>query len=207
MDTLGTFLNSTLGLPPWVASLVVIAIATAVVNLIAQFALRQAARAAEHTANNWDDALVTSASRPLLVALWVIGLGLMARVVQARVDERFLEQAIALQEILLLVCGAWFGLRFVSRVQHNIIEQGMAHPDSIDRTTVDALGKLVRLLLVIVTLLVIAQTIGMEITGLLRTRRCGWACGGPRREGHSREFLRRTDDLPGPTVQRGRMDP
>ena len=167
MDTLGDFLNSTLGLPPWVASLVVIAIATTVVNLVAQFALRQAARAAKHTSNNWDDALITSAGRPLLVALWVVGLGLMARVVQARVDERFLEQAIALQEILLLACGAWFGLRFVARVQANILEQGMAHPDGIDRTTVDALGKLVRLLLVIVTLLVIAQTVGMEITGLL----------------------------------------
>jgi MscS family membrane protein len=167
VDTLGEFLNSTLGLPAWVASLVVIALATTVVNLVAQFALRQAARAAKHTSNNWDDALITSASVPLLVALWVIGLGLMARVVQARVDEQFLEQAIALQEILLLLCGAWFGLRFVSRVQHNIIEQGMAHPDGLDRTTVDALGKLARLLLVVVTLLVIAQTVGMEITGLL----------------------------------------
>ncbi len=167
MEALGEFLNSTLGLPPWVASLVVIAVATTVVNLVVQFALRQAGRAAKHTSNNWDDALITSAGRPLLVALWVVGLGLMARVVQARVDARFLEQVVALQEILLLACGAWFALRFVSRVQNSIIEEGMAHPDGIDRTTVDAIGKLVRLLLVIVTLLVIAQTIGMEITGLL----------------------------------------
>ncbi len=149
------------------ASLVVIAIATAAVNQVAQFALRHAGRVASRTSITWDDALITSASRPLLVALWVIGAGLMARVVQRRVDERFLEQALALQEVILITCAAWFAMRFVSRAQHNVIEQRMAQPDGLDRTTVDALGKLVRLLLIIVTLLVIAQTIGIKIGGLL----------------------------------------
>jgi len=167
VEWLGNLLNSTLGLPTWVASLVVIALATAVVNQVAQFALRQAGRVVLHTSNAWDDALITSASRPLLVALWVLGGGLMARVVQQRMATRFLEQVVALQEVALIVCAAWFGLRFISRVQHGVIERGATEPDAIDRTTVDALGKLARLLLVVVTLLIIAQTVGIEITGLL----------------------------------------
>lgn len=167
MERLGNFLNSTLGLPPWVASLVIIALATAVVNQAVQIALRQAGRAASRTSNNWDDALIASAGRPLLLGLWVLGAGLMARVVQHRVDERFLEQIVQLQVVLLIVCVAWFGLRFIGRVQHNVIERRSTQPDGIDRTTVDALGKLARLLLIIVTLLIIAQTVGLKIGGLL----------------------------------------
>lgn len=167
MEPLNNFLNNTLGLPSWVASLVGIAIATAVVNQLAQFALRHARRAATHTSVAWDDALITSASRPLLVALWVIGAGFMARVVQGRVSQSFLDQALALQEVLLIACAAWFALRFISRVQQNVVEQRAAQPDGLDRTTVDALGKLAKLLLIIVTLLVIAQTVGIEIGGLL----------------------------------------
>lgn len=167
MESLGTFLNSTLGLPPWVASLILIALVTAIVNQVAQIALRQAARVASRTTTAWDDALLTSAGRPLLVTLWVLGGGLMARVVQRQVDERFLEQMVAAQEVILIACAAWFGMRFVSRVQHNVIEQRSAQPDGVDRTTVDALGKLARLLLVMVSLLVIAQTVGFQIGGLL----------------------------------------
>lgn len=167
MERLEDFLNSTLGLPTWVASLIFIAIATAVVNQVAQIVLRHAGRVASRTTNAWDDALITSASRPLLVALWVLGVGLMARVVQRRVDEPFLAQIVVLQVVLLIVCAAWFGMRFVSRVQDNVIEQRSAQPDGIDRTTVDALGKLVRLLLIIVTLLIVAQTVGLKIGGLL----------------------------------------
>lgn len=167
MEQLGNFLNSTLGLPPWVASLVLIAVATAVVNQIAQIALRQASRVASRTSTGWDDALLTSAGRPLLVALWVIGGGLMARVVQRRVDERFLEPMVAFQEVVLILCVAWFAMRFISRVQRNVIEQQATVPDGLDRTTADALGKLARLLVIIVSLLIVAQTVGFEIAGLL----------------------------------------
>ncbi len=145
----------------------IIAIATALVNQVAQFALRHAGRAATRTAFAWDDALITSANRPVLVALWVVGAGFMARVVQGRVDQAFLDQVLALQEVILIACAAWFALRFVARVQQNIIEQRTAQPDGLDRTTVDALGKLAKLLLIIVTLLVIAQTVGIKIGGLL----------------------------------------
>jgi MscS family membrane protein len=167
VDALGDFLNNTLGLPEWVASLVVIAVVTAVVNQVAQFALRQAGRAVAHTSNPWDDALIGSAGRPLLVALWILGSGLMARVVQSRIDQRFIDQVVAVQEVLLIACAAWFAMRFVHRVQANVIEQAMSDPDALDQTTVDALGKLARLLVVIVTVLVIAQTIGIKIGGLL----------------------------------------
>ncbi len=167
MEQLGTFLNDTFGLPPWVASLILIAIATALVNQVAQVTLRHAARVASRTSTSWDDALLTSATRPLLLALWVVGIGFMAQVVQRRVDERFLEQVVAIQEVVLIACVAWFGLRFIGGVQHNIIEHRSSQPDGIDRTTVDALGKLARLVLIVVTLLVVAQTIGVQIGGLL----------------------------------------
>lgn len=167
MERFESFLDSTLGLPPWVASLVLIAIATAVVNQVAQVALRHAGRAVLRTSNAWDDALITSAGRPLLIALWILGAGFMARVMQRHVDQRFLEQILAFQVVALIICVAWFGLRFVSHVQRNVIEERSKEADGIDHTTVDALGKLARLLLIIVTLVIIAQTIGLKIGGLL----------------------------------------
>lgn len=167
MERIGSLLNSLLGLPPWMASLVVIAITTAVVSQVAWLALRYAGRAASHTSNAWDDAVITAATRPLMIAIWVLGVGLMTRVEQGRVGEQLLGQVVAMQEVALILCVAWFGLRVVSRVQQTVIQRGEAEPDSIDRTTVDALGKLVRLIIALVALLIVAQTVGIEIAGLL----------------------------------------
>ena len=167
MTQFGEFLSQTLGIPPWVASLVVIALITIVLNLTAQALLRQAARATAKTATVWDDALVQTASKPILAALWLIGLGFMARVLQRQTDEPFLEQALALRDVALIGCVTWFLLRFIGRVGRGVVAAHQARGEEVDQTTIDALGKLARLVTVLVALLVVAQTMGFQITGLL----------------------------------------
>ncbi len=167
MQPLSDFLETRLGIPPWLAAVVGIALLTAIVNRVAQLLLRHAQRVTARTETVWDDALLRSAGRPVLVALWVIGASFMARVAQGQVTTRFLEQALALRDVALVLCVAWFTLRFVRRVQENLVQAGTANPDSIDRTTIDALGKLASLLVIVVTVLIVAQTLGFQITGLL----------------------------------------
>jgi MscS family membrane protein len=167
MNRFSDFLSRQIGIEPWVASLVAIAIATLVANQIAQLLLRQAEKVTARTATVWDDALVHTASRPVLAAMWVIGLSFMARVVQTQVEFEFMEEVGQLREVALIACVCWFLLRFIGRVSTNIVSLRSAHGDPIDLTTVDALGKLARLLAVIVAILMVAQTVGFEITGLL----------------------------------------
>ncbi len=168
MQSFSEFLDARLGVPPWIAAVVGIALLTAAVNRIAQTLLRQALRVTERTETVWDDALLRSAGRPVLAALWVIGVSFMLRVAQAQVaGVRFLEHALSVRDVGLVICVAWFALRFVRRVQENLVQAGAARPDRVDRTTVDALGKLSSLLVIVVTVLIVAQTLGFQITGLL----------------------------------------
>lgn len=167
MDRLSDFLSRQIGIEPWVASLVAIALVTLVVNQVAQIALRQAARASAKTRTVWDEALIDSAGRPLLVALVVIGLGFMARVAQRQTEEPFLDQALALRDVALIACAAWFLLRFIGKAGQHVAERKAESGEDVDRTTIDALGKLARLVTVIVAVLVAAQTMGFQITGLL----------------------------------------
>jgi MscS family membrane protein len=167
MQSLNEFLITRLGIASWVAALLVIALLTAIANQVAQMLLRQAHRVTERTRTAWDDALVTSAGRPVLVAMWIVGVGFMARVIQGEVTPQFLEQLLAARKVALLLCAAWFLLRFIRRTQHNVITAASERPDAIDRTTVDALGKLASLVVIVVSVLVAAQNLGFQITGLL----------------------------------------
>ena len=167
MDRLTEFLSREIGVELWIASLVAIAIVTVVVNQGLRLLLRHAARAAQRTPTVWDEALVRSAGRPVLVAMWVIGAGFMARVLQAQIEMPFLGQALALRDVALITCVTWFVWRFVDEVGRNVVAARQARGEEVDVTTVDALGKLARLVALVLAALTAAQTLGFHVTGLL----------------------------------------
>ena len=98
MNRLSEFLGQSIGIEAWIASMLAIALVTIVLNQLAQVLLRKASQATQKTQTVWDDALVSTASRPILVVMWVIGLGYMARVLQRQVEEPFLSEVLALRE-------------------------------------------------------------------------------------------------------------
>lgn len=152
---------------PWIIRIVIILAVTAAANLLAEFLLRHVRRVTARTANVWDDALVRCASQPMLVAIWLIGLTLAVDVLRRHVDEPFLEYVVPLRNVGIVICLAWFLLRFVDRVSKNIVSARLARGDEIDRTTVDALSKLSRLVVVVSALLLCLQTLGVSIAGVL----------------------------------------
>lgn len=167
MNRLSEFLSQHIGIELWVASLIAIALITVAANQVAQVLLRQALRVTQKTSTVWDDALVQSASRPVLAALWIIGAGFMARVVQRQVDVAFIDEVLALRDVGLIACVAGFLVRFAGRVGSNVEAQRLERGEEVDHTTIDALVKLSRLVTVVVALLVAAQTLGFQIGGLL----------------------------------------
>ncbi len=167
MERLSEFISEKIGIEPWVAMIAAIALATVAANYVAQLLLRQALKAAAKTSTVWDEALLRSANRPVLAAMWIIGASFMLPVLAAQFDFTVLDEALAVRDVLLIACVAWFLLRFISRVTRNIVELRKAHGKDFDLTTVDALGKLARLVTVVIALLIAAQTLGFEVTGLL----------------------------------------
>ncbi|NWG74889.1 MAG: mechanosensitive ion channel family protein [Rubrivivax sp.] len=161
------FLSRNLGIVPWVATLIAIALVTVAVNHAAQFALRRVGRLVAASPSLWSEPLVRSAARPLLVALWAIGLGWMARVLQRESEVAFVEQALALRDVTLVACAAWFLVRLAGEVGERVVARRQAQGEEVDVTTVDALVKLARLAAIVAAVLVVAQTLGFQIAGLL----------------------------------------
>jgi MscS family membrane protein len=167
MNRLSELLSRHAGVELWVATLIAIALVTLVLNQVAQVLLRHAARVTARTATVWDEALVSTASRPILAAMWVIGASFMARVLQRQIEEPFITEALALRDVALIVCAAWFLLRFIGKVCRNVVAAREARGEEVDRTTIDALGKLSRLITLVVAIVMVAQTLGFQIAGLL----------------------------------------
>jgi MscS family membrane protein len=68
---------------------------------------------------------------------------------------------------IIIAALAWFLLRLISQASRNVLARTEATGEGIDRTTVDALSKLGRFAVIIAAALIILQTLGFSISGVL----------------------------------------
>lgn len=161
------FVGANFGLASWMATLLAMAGATLVIHYLLRMVIKRASHITARTQTIWDDALVHSGTKPVLLAFWLVSAGFMARVLQRESPVEFLTQTLLLRDVALIVAVAWFVLRFSGKVGRNMLAQRAAKGDDVDPTTIDALVKLTRLLTVVVAMITVAQTLGFQIGGLL----------------------------------------
>ena len=124
------------------------------------------ARAAR-TATPWDDALVSAARKPLTVLAWIVGLSFAVHIVHTETAAPIFEAAGPVRTVGVVACIAWFLVRFIRNAQDSVTTQRLARGEPVDRTTVDALGKLMRVSVLITATLVGLQSLGFSISGVL----------------------------------------
>lgn len=136
-------------------------------NFIARKLLDRLLQRLRKTPTPWGDALVESLRKPLAVLVWILGLSLATRVLQQQAPSVIFEAAGTLRAIGVISCVGWFLWRFVASAETNFIEHRKAEGKPVDHTTVNAIAKLLRLSVLITATLVILQTLGFSISGVL----------------------------------------
>lgn len=145
----------------------VIVLAVVVANFFLRRLLARLEERSRQAAAPWGFALVSAARKPLTVLAWIVGIAFAARVLHAETGATVFEAVDPLRTIGVIGCIAWFLVRFVGRVQEGIVARRLARGESIDRTTVDAVGKLLRVSVIITAVLVGLQSLGFSISGVL----------------------------------------
>jgi MscS family membrane protein len=118
------------------------------------------------TENEWDDALLDAARKPLAWGVWVVGLAWVVATVSHAFDTDTLTFVGSLRDTLLIVLMAWFLVRLINVVVAMLARPGK-HRDAWDKTTVEAMGKLVKAAVLITAILALMQHFGFSISGVL----------------------------------------
>jgi len=120
------------------------------------------------TENPWDDAFIEALRTPLRFFIWIAGLFFVVHVVESQTEAAPLFRTFSpILDVAVITVFAWFLLRLVERVEENILGAMEAKGKVVDRTIADALAKLVRAAVVISAALVVMQTLGFSISGIL----------------------------------------
>ncbi len=147
---------------------VVLAIAGLVDFIARRFIHRVEVHVASKTDNPWDDAFLVALRTPLSLLIWAIGL----RVASLLIDDPVFqdERAQHLFFVSVVAISVWFFVRWISRTEIAVIDLSKKKrlpDDRLDPTTVHALGRLIRLAIIITGVLVSLDTFQIDISAVL----------------------------------------
>ena len=170
MPNLAEFQAFLSGENAWVVQVFIIVFVTLLANYIAVRLLDRMQQQLLRTDNLWDDALLAAARRPAAFAIWVIGIAWAAEVVQLESDAAIFAAIDPLRDVLIIALLTWFLVRFVREAENNLLQR-VGHEDeeeaALDESTIHAIGKLLRMAVIITAALVVLQTLGYSISGVL----------------------------------------
>lgn len=151
----------------WVIQVFIVVFVTVLISFIQKRIIGKLYTKLKNTRVYWDDALVDAARRPLTILIWIIGLTFAAEIVSNESGAVIFGAIDPIRDVGVILTFAWFLVRFIERTEKNIVLKKEARGEEIDRTTADTIAKLLRISVIITALLVMLQTLGYSISGVL----------------------------------------
>lgn len=147
----------------WAVQVFIVVLITVFANFFIRRFLTRMVLKLTSTSTNWDDIVVQAMTRPLGWIIWLIGLDFAANIIFVKTQSPIFSSSESIRNVGVLLCLTWFVLAFIRGAEQEISRQS----DLVDRHTVEAISKLIRLAVIITSVLVILQTMGFSISGVL----------------------------------------
>ena len=154
------------GLDSWLRILLLVVV-TGLSDVVQRRVLSHLHARLEKTAAYWDDAVVQALRRPLSLLVWVIGLGFALDVGRSQAGPGLAEMLDPLRVVGIVTAFTWFLVRLITLLEECIIAQSQEADEPYDRTTLDAIAKLLRVSVFVAATLVTLQTLGFSVSGVL----------------------------------------
>lgn len=154
-------------LSPWIfmaGLIVVLFVATRILHSV----VSMLARKANPEKRVWRNAMLVSMSAPLNGFIWVTVLTLAIRGFYPLGVNQTIDAAMPpIYQVLCTILATWFLLRMVNNTRKNMQAQAISRGGDIDQTAAEAISKLAWVVIIAAATLVIMQTLGLSIAGLL----------------------------------------
>ena len=165
LNEIGIYIKDLLALAvsnTWLGQVSLIIGATFLAMFIWRLIVQKAEILVERTNNKYDDVIWYALLKPVSWLILLIGTSISLSIISKSEHFEVPSQYLLMQKITLLILLAWVCWRFVHKTEETAVESG-----SRDITTAQAIGKLIKLIIIIITSLMALQIFGVHLSGLL----------------------------------------
>jgi len=117
----------------------------------------------KRTKNDWDDALVLAISIPITLLIWGAGSWVILQYLLGfQIKDEF-------RDVFFVMIVSWSLVRFIHQAEKNLIATNFdrSHDKKVDKSTIEAISKLLRVSVSITTVLLVLQNLGVSISAVL----------------------------------------
>jgi MscS family membrane protein len=141
--------------------------ATVVLSLVCRVVVSKMKQHSTRSRSRWDDAFAKSLGPPLQLLIWVVGLGVALDLIRIPENAGFTGILQSIRDLGVITAITWFLIRLIKSAQENIVAERIRAGKTVDKAAVDAIGKISRLIVGVVAVLVAMQTLGFNLAGVL----------------------------------------
>lgn len=151
----------------WMLQAFIIVLLTLFLGAVVRRVLRRLARRAHDTDNMFDDIVLEALTGPSRALVWVLGISFAGEIVGAQTEAVVFTAIDMLRKVGVIFVLMWFAVRFTKLYEVRHIESKTKRGEEVDVTLVHGVGKLLRAAVFVTTGLIILQTMGINVAGLL----------------------------------------
>lgn len=121
----------------------------------------------DQTRTYWDNALFEAAGKPLSLLIWVLAITFAIDIAKSESGAVIFTAVDPIRDVGAISAFTWFLVRLVTRVESHMLSARLQAGEPFDRTTADAIAKLLRIMIIVIAFLVVLQTLGYSVAGVL----------------------------------------
>lgn len=161
--------SNAIGLPVWTLGAFVILLAALSIEAVYRVFISRLAKLAERSPVLWDDAVVYAGSKPISLLIWWQGVVMAARLASPHTQVLALSPELLAhtQQLGLVVAMTWFAFRLTTGFERAFLTLRERGNERIDLTTVQVIGRIVRIAVVLTGALTILSILDVPISGFL----------------------------------------
>ena len=150
----------------WVIQVFVVIFITLLANYAARKFYDRLEKQLAKSKTLWDDALLWAIRKPSRTFMLIIGGRMVMEIMQPMMDEAVNNLVEPVFLVMIIATFLWLLVRLIGRAEELLKTPGYTK-EPLDETTVTAIAKLLRLSVIITGALVIAQSLGVSVSGVL----------------------------------------
>jgi len=151
----------------WIFQVFIIVLLTVALNTLSKRFLARLSRKLDQTQTPWDNAIVDAARKPLTLLVWLLGISYAIDIIRASTNAPIFAAVSQLRDVGVIIIFSLFLLNLLRLAEQIFISRSKGSEQRYDRTTVEAIVRLLRISVIITCVLVTLQTLGFSVSGVL----------------------------------------
>ncbi len=156
-----------IAIKPWLIDALVIILTAYIINVIFKISYRHLRKITKNTKNFWDNSVAEASYAPIVATIWLVATKFTIDKISFSMNQAVISWTTLVLKVLTTLIIAWFLIRLADIFCRNFIKDRKKREIETDETTVGAVLKLIKLIIMIFTALTCLQNLGVSISGFL----------------------------------------